>query len=138
MSDTVGRFAWHCHHDMLLEILTEPYEVRVDYIERGKSQREVPTRLRLFKLVKGKLPNAVIVAGKQYVAALERWAAEDGVLSKEGRSQARVRRWHATGIDATARWKAIHDALAAHADEINALHAAECGCPWNGVTIFPE
>ncbi|KKN81088.1 hypothetical protein LCGC14_0323070 [marine sediment metagenome] len=126
MSDTVGRFAWHCHHDMLLEILVEPHETRVAHITGWKRVSEIATRLRLFELVQGKLPDEVIAAGKNYIAARENWV----VMQKRGK--AALERY------VVAREKCA-TAIAGHADEINALHAAECpDCPWNGVTIFPE
>ena len=52
----IGDLVWHIHHDMLCEPLTEPFETRVAYIKSQKLAIEVPTRLRLMKPVRGKLP----------------------------------------------------------------------------------
>ena len=52
MSETLPQYAWHVHHDRLVEILTAPMQERIDFINESKAERERPLRLRLFKLVK--------------------------------------------------------------------------------------
>ena len=59
MPETVGRLAWHVHHDMLCERLTEPFNARVRYIRVFKPIYELDLRLRLFKLVTGPLPKGL-------------------------------------------------------------------------------
>ena len=62
------RYAWHVHHDVLIEPLTEPIEVRQEYIRRYKPEHEIETRLRLLKPAVGPLPAAY---------AKKAWAAYD-------------------------------------------------------------
>jgi len=52
----VGDPVWHIHHDALVEPLTEPLENRIKFIKERKPAREIETRLRLMKPVRGKLP----------------------------------------------------------------------------------
>lgn len=61
-------FTWHCHHDILLEWYYD-YKERVKMIKRNKPKHEIKTRLRLFKFIKGKLPDEVVEAGKKYAEA---------------------------------------------------------------------
>ena len=59
-------FAWHVHHDVLVEPLTEPIKNRIKYIKEFKPENEIKLRLRLLKVVKGELPKELVEAGKQY------------------------------------------------------------------------
>jgi len=109
MSDT-PQFAWHVHHEVLVEALREPIEVRQRYIRECKSPEEQELRLRLLKPVCGELPSEVVEAG---LAHGEAWRAYD---------EAR----HAYG-----------EAITRNLPAIEALHAIECpNCPWDGYTIF--
>ena len=47
----VGAFVLHCHHNSLLEVLTEPEENRINYILCDKPEAEQALRLRLFRPV---------------------------------------------------------------------------------------
>ena len=60
------KFAWHVHHDILVEPLTEPIETRRAYIRANKPEQEIATRLRLLKAVKGRLPAKLVEAMKAY------------------------------------------------------------------------
>ena len=60
------KFAWHVHHDLLVEPLIEPLKNRIAYIKDNKPEDEIATRLRLLKPVVGGLPTAVAEAGKAY------------------------------------------------------------------------
>src|SRR3990167_2405216 len=75
------QFVWHCHHDILLEPLTELFSVRVQYIKEEKLEDEQPLRLRLFRKVKGKLPQEIIEAKKTCDEAwktyIESWKARN-------------------------------------------------------------
>ena len=83
-------------------------------------------RLRLLKPVEGELPEAVVKARDAYDKA---WDARD----KAGAAYVKAMDAYTKAMDA------YDKALSDHADEINALHAAECpDCPWNGHTIFPK
>ena len=46
------RLYWHIHHDVLVEVITEPIKRRKDYIRKDKPKEEIATRLRLLKKVK--------------------------------------------------------------------------------------
>ena len=123
------KFAWHVHHNVLLEPLTEPLKNRIAYIKDNKPKDEIATRLRLLKPVVGGLPTAVAEAGK---SRFEEWKAyckaydEAWKAYREARFEAR---------------KAYIEVLAIHEPEILALHAIECpDCPWDNEqkTIFSE
>lgn len=120
------QFFWHIHHDRLFEVLTEPIENRIDFINRRKPVGERALRLRLLKPVKGILPTAVTQARATYEKA---WAAVD------------------TAGPAVAKAGAAYDkAVEDHLPEIEALHKLECpealhklecpGCPFAKNTIF--
>ena len=49
-------YAWHIHHDRLIEQLTEPIKDRIAYIKASKPPAEHELRLRLLKEVRGTLP----------------------------------------------------------------------------------
>ena len=57
-------FAWHVHHDVMVEALTEPIETRAAYITENKEPEEVPLRARLLKKVQGALPAEVVQTGE--------------------------------------------------------------------------
>ena len=122
------QFAWHVHHDVLVEPLVEPIENRIAYIKSDKPQHEQELRLRLLKPVKGKLPIALVKAGSAYLKA---WEAYDKAWSWGVREKTR---------DAYIKTRdAYINAMDAYMPEILALHAVECpDCPWDGKTIFPE
>jgi len=141
MSKKAG-FYWLLHHDRIIEWCYDLQE-RIDYIKKRKPANEIETRLKWMKPVKGKLPKAVIEAGK----------ACDKVYRKAEKAYDNVRRAHgkqaydkageAYTKAAEVRIKAevaCREALQDHKDEIEALHAKEQpGCPWNGSTlIFPK
>jgi len=126
---------WHIHHDVLVEFATEPIRNRIKYIKKHKPAGEVKTRLRLLKPVKGKLPEAVVKAGKAYVDAAK-------VHKKASDLNAPDRFWDVyieacEGYD-LAR-EAYYQALIDNMPAVLELHTKECpNCPWDGETIFPE
>src|SRR3990167_7800784 len=61
-------FFWHVHNTVLLEWCYN-YEERARYIRTNKPRNEQETRLRLFKPVQGRLPEAVVKAHQAYVEA---------------------------------------------------------------------
>ena len=116
------KWAWHVHHDVLLEPLVEPIETRIAFIKAHKPKKETATRLRLLKPVKGPLPAKLLKAGK---ASVKAWKAYD-------------KAWKASVKAGEAYDKAWEASVkAGEAVDVLALHAKECpGCPWNGRTIF--
>ena len=122
------KFAWHVHHNVLLEPLTETLKKRIAYIKKHKPEDEIATRLRLLKPVVGGLPTAVAEAWKSYNKARKAY---------EAAWKSYIEPWKAY-IEAR---KARDKALKIHEAEILALHAIECpNCPWDKEqhTIFPE
>src|SRR3990167_1795389 len=112
-------FFWHVHHTIFLEWCYD-YEERAQYIRTNKPQNEQEIRLRLFKPVQGRLPEAVVKARQAYDKARQAY---------DKARQAYLRAYQ------EAYDKALKDNMA----EIEALHAKECpNCPWNGHTIFPN
>ena len=122
------QFAWHVHHDGLLEPLTEPIENRIVYIKAKKPKNEQALRLRLLKTVIGTLP-------------LEYTKAWDEHTKTRAERTAKYTKTRAEYIRAWAehdKARAEYDkALAECLPEIEALHKLECpDCPWDGTTIF--
>ena len=111
-------FAWHIHHDVLVEPLREPIKNRIEYIKRNKPKNEVDLRLRLLKVVKGKLPDGYDKALEAYGKA---WEAYGKALEAYGKA-----------------WEAYFNANKESRKEVEMLHKKECGCGWNGETIFTK
>ena len=69
MPDIISGFAFHVHHDVLVEYCTD-YQERVDYIKERKPANEQGLRLRLFKMIPiDRVPPVLVEAGKAYVEA---------------------------------------------------------------------
>ena len=65
-------FAWHVHHNILIELLTEPIENRIKYIKKFKPKNEIELRLKLLKVVKGELPKEFVEAWQEYNEARQK------------------------------------------------------------------
>ena len=61
-----AKYAWCCHHSILLEPLTEPCENRIQYILENKEKAEQAVRFRNFRPVRIKLPKEIIEACAKY------------------------------------------------------------------------
>ena len=119
-------FAWHVHHETLVEPLTEPIENRIAYIKEYKPASQVELRLRLLKPVQGELPAALNKAKAARDKAFTAYAKARAALDKAWAAYDKAR-------------AALDKAWAAYMPEIEALHAIECpDCPWDGTTIFPS
>ena len=126
-------FAWHVHHDRLLEPLVEPIDNRLDWIFRIKRACEIETRLQWLRLVVGPLPKAVVAAGEEYAAAWEECGAAWEKLVAAGKKCVTWEKYDAAEEKYDAAGEKYDAVVAAHRDEIEALHAVECpGCPWDG------
>ena len=67
-------FAFHVHHDVLMEFCTN-YKERVNYIKEHKPRGEQEIRLRLFQLISpARLPRPLAKALEVYAKALEVYA----------------------------------------------------------------
>ena len=112
---------FHCHHDVLCEWVYD-YQERVDYIKREKPKKEIKTRLRLFKKVKGKLPKKFVEAEKKCVEAekkyVEAWKKYDEAKEKIDEAGKKY---------VEAREKCV-EAKRKYAPEIEKFHKKECGC----------
>ena len=153
MAEVQTGFFWHVHHRVLLEWCYD-YDGRASFISEQKREDQKETRLRLFKPVKGKLPQEVVEAGRGLDKA---WHAYD----EAGRASDKA--WHAynrAGRASDKAWQAYYEtqqayneasqaynrarqaldeALHKNMPAIEALHKEEChDCPWNGKTIFPN
>ena len=135
-------WVWHCHHHVLCEPLTEPLKNRVRYIKENKPENEIKLRLKLIKPVKGKLPKRVYKAGEALGKAGEAldkaWKAYDKAW------EAHYKAWKALDKAKEALDKAREAYCKAEEaykktltmKSVLALHKKECGCDWNGETIF--
>ena len=137
-------YAWHVHHDVMVEALTEPIETRAAYITENKKPEEVPLRARLLKKVQGALPAELVQAGEACDQAREAYHQ-----AREACVQARDACDQGEAYDQAAKayfqaWEAYNrageacvQARDACTPAIAALHAQECpDCPWDGHTIF--
>ena len=126
-------FYWHIHHTFLVEPLTEPIKNRIGFIKENKAKKEIATRLRLMKPVKGKLPAKFVKAGAAYNKAGATYDKAGAAYDKAWATY--VKAW-AAHVKA---WAAYNKVWAACKPQIEKLHAKECpDCPWDGKTIFPE
>ena len=134
METTVGKLAWHVHHNKLCEVLIEPIENRIEYIKLNKPPGEIEIRLRLLKIMRGPLSDAIEQAY---------WAWKQADQAFEQADQARKQAYQAWKQAYQARdqaAKAFEQAAKAFLQlpELAALHEQECPhCPWDGKTIFP-
>jgi len=144
----VGAFVLHCHHNSLLEVLTEPAENRINYILCDKPEVEQALRLRLFRPVSPEhtgpeLDKAYAEWDKAYAEldkARAEWDkackayAEWGKAGAEwDKARAELDKARAEWDKAYAEWgkaRAEWDKARAEWDKAG-HHAAICpGCPW--------
>ena len=126
---------FHCHHDVLCEWVYD-YQERVDYIKNHKPKNEIETRLRLFKKVKGKLPEEFVEEEKKFVEAWKKYD-EAGKKFDEAKEKC-VEAWKKYDeewkkcVEAWKKFveegKRFVEAKEKYAPEIEKLHKKECGC----------
>jgi hypothetical protein len=120
---------WHVHHNKLCEWCYD-YQERVDYIKANKSKNEIETRLRLFKKVKGKLPEEFVEAEKKWAEAYKK--RDEAYEKWFEASKKRNEVWEKLD-EAEKKWD---EAYKKYLPEIEKLHKKECGCKeWNGKEI---
>ena len=128
------KYAWHVHHDVLVEELTEPIEVRQEYIRQNKPKNEIETRLRLLKPVRSDFSEYDAIRSKA-------WSEYDAIESKARSECDAIRSKAWSEYDAiVSKARSEYDAIESKAwsEYVLPLHAKECpNCPWNGMTIFP-
>ena len=74
-----AKYAWCCHHSILLELLTEPCENRIQYILENKEKKEQAIRFRNFRPLRIELPKEIIKAIAKYEKARAKY---DKALAK--------------------------------------------------------
>ncbi len=143
MSKIRAGFAFHCHHDILVEYVHD-YDERMSFIRLHKPFSEQLLRLHLFQLIPtDKLPTELVDVISVEVAARDaRNKASDtyGFIvrrqeqpsSKERQSYREVIQAHS---DAEVKCITI---MGKYLPELKKLHNSICpNCPWDGDTIFP-
>ena len=140
------QFAWHVHHEQLIEVLYHTIEERREYISTQKPEHERDLRLRLLKPVIGPLPTILVEAGK---ASDEAWKALVEASKTHGEAWKALYEAKKAYGEATKAYdkaskafdeasKAFDEASKASQPIIEQLHSNECpNCPWNGHSIFP-
>ena len=133
-------FAWHVHHNVLIEPLTEPIENRIKYIKKFKPKNEIELRLKLLKVVKGELPKEFVEAWQKYY---ETWQKYVEVWQKYDKAKQKYDEiWQEYDEARQKHNEAWHEYIKVckkYESQILALHEKECpNCPWNGKTIFSK
>src|SRR3990167_7932611 len=119
-------FFLHVHHDVLLE-WCHNYDERVAYIRKEKSKEEQGTRLRLFKPVKGTLPQEVNKARQKYYKAGQEYDKAWQEYDKAGQELNKARqKYYKAGQEYDKAWQEYSKVLNDNKELIEALHKAEC------------
>lgn len=119
---TATLFAWHIHHDELMEVPDPHIAERRRDIKEWKRLRERPLRLKLLKHVKGKLPVELVRAALNFRKAQRKYYSSPTCTNSGFYTENSL---------------ALDSALIEHRGAIYKLHAKECPrCPWDGTTIF--
>jgi len=84
-------YYWHVHHGRLMEAATETIANRIAYIKANKPASEVPTRLRLLKVVADQERAAHAAAYAAHAAAYAYAATYDA--ADDAYARAAERRW---------------------------------------------
>jgi len=104
----VGAFVWCCHHEIELEVLTEPPEKRIDYIMHENSSIERARRLYEFRPVLGKLPaelgKARVEWGKAYAEWDKAYDEWDNAYAELGKARVEWGKAYAEWGKACAEW----------------------------------
>jgi hypothetical protein len=134
-------YAWHVHHDQLMEELTEPIEQRIKYIKTHKPKNEIVLRLKLLK-ASPKLKPLDDDYKAKWKPLYDDYKAKRKPLDDDYKAK-----WKPLYDDYKAKWKPLYDDYEAkrkpldddYKAKLAKLHHEECvpDCPWNGSTIFP-
>lgn len=113
-------WAWHVHHDILLEPLTGSLAHRAAYIQASKAASEVDTRLRLLKPVAGTVPGALVrrsrpllEAEKAVVDTRKAYSEALAIFNESNASCDQIRSAHYQGSKTVADY---HEALRLRAE----------------------
>lgn len=126
---TTRVYAWHVHHDELVEPLLAPIEERQEFIRRYKPDDEIALRLRLLQPVRSPLPVAYTQAWETF---LEAQTAYSEAISRATAADDEAKAFLAA-LDALDQVRETYEV------RLEAIHVLECpDCPWDGRTIFPQ
>ncbi len=142
-----GALVQLCHHDTLVEFLTEPPENRIDYILNEKPNKERALRLRLFRPWKWELPADWKKTDADCQKAYEDWqkAYADCQKTYADRKKAyedwqkAYADWKKTDADCQktdADWQKAYADLKSYFETEHRKHYPDS--PWNGKSIFKE
>ena|ERR1700680_1173224 len=73
-------WAFHCHHRVLAEPLTEEFSTRRQYIKDNKPDEELTVRLTRFRLIQGKLPDGIDEAWDEFAKTKDKDGNYSGVF----------------------------------------------------------
>ena len=132
MTTTERKLAWHVHHNILFEELTQPIKNRISYIIENKLAPEVETRLSLLKLVRFPLPQRCNETYQKFKEASQKW---NEAYQKWDEA---YQKWD----EAYQKWDVVNkkrkEAYQKYDEAMEEYHSTECrDCPWDGKTIFP-
>ena len=115
-----AKLAWCCHHQLLVEPLTEPWLNRVKYISEEKSKAEQASRFRSFRPVRVTLPDQVNKAETEYNKA---WTKYNKARDEY------VKAWN----EYVKAWVNLDEVSAIFKSELEALHNQDWpDHTWNG------
>ena len=125
-------WAWHIHHDKLVEPLLKSIKSRIAFIKKNKPEEEQELRLKLLKKVKGKLPEVLLVE-KAHAEWEKAYAEREKAYTEWEKAYAKWEKADAKWEKAYTEWKKKYQ------PQILVLHKKEClNCSWNGKTIFSK
>ena len=96
-----AKYAWCCHHSILIELLTEPYENRIKYILSDKPKKEQAVRFRNFRPLRIELPKEIIKAIAKYDEARAKY---DEARAKWNEAEAKYDEAEAKYDEAWTKW----------------------------------
>ena len=134
-------FFWHVHPNILIDwCFRHQHEEIVENIRRWAvyklSPIDIETWLRLFRPVKGNLPEELVRAAQ---ALNEGWEVCGRILDEKQQADNPGEDYKKASIIYSDAWRVYRGVLEKNKEAIERLHRDEClSCSWEGHTIFPE
>ena len=125
-----AKYAWCCHHSILLEPLTEPCENRIQYILENKEKAEQAVRFRNFRPLRIELPKEIIKAIAKYYEAIAKLSKAS---AKYDEARDKLSKAYAEWNEALAK---LNKALAKLNKGNKMLSSDWPDNTWNGKNIF--
>ena len=140
---TVGAWVLFCHHNIIVEQLSEPPENRISYILRKKPENERAARLHWFRPLSQTIADDYRAKREpiydDYRAKCDQLDDDYRAKNKPIYDDYRAKR-EQLDDDYRAKRDPIDDDYRAKReqldDDLMGRHLP--GCPWNGKTLFPE